>query len=378
MNQRINSLSEYHFKKIDDLKENLKASGKSYTDLSIGDPDLPLNENIRNELLYRIGLNAYNNYPPYDGITLLKDKIIDHYSKIYNVRLNRNQVLILIGSKEGLNNLIPAVCDFNDVVIAPDLGYPVYSKCSLLWGCQSYKMKLNEKNDYLPEIHNIPKNILEKSKLMFINYPNNPTGSIGNPVYIKEIIKLCKNNEIILCNDSAYMDIVSSDENSMSLLQYDKDLEFIEMGSFSKTFNMTGLRIGFAVGSESIINNLAKIKNNVDSGQYVPIQYAAVEALNIYEDYIKEIRGIYDERRNTAYEMLDENQLEYYKGKGTFYIWCKCPNEMKCNEYVEWLIKEKSVIVTPGICFGEDYDDYFRIALTKEKEEIRKALKSLK
>lgn len=378
MNQRINLLSEYHFKKIDDLKEKLKASGKKYVDLSIGDPDLQLNEKIKNELVYRINLNKYNNYPPYDGITALKDKIIEHYLKVYNVKLTRNQVLILIGSKEGLNNLIPAVCDFNDIVIAPDLGYPVYSKCALLWGCQSYKMRLDEKNHYLPEIHNIPKSILEKSKLMFINYPNNPTGSIGNPEYIKKIVEFCKENEIILCNDAAYMDIVSSDEKSRSLLEYDKELDFIEMGSFSKTFNMTGLRIGYAVGNEDIIAKLAKIKNNVDSGQYVPIQYAAVEALNIYEEYIKEIRGIYDNRRNVAYEMLEKNKMKYYRGKGAFYVWCQCPNKLNCNEYAEWLIEEKSLIVTPGICFGDEYDEYFRIALTKDEEEIKRALESLK
>lgn len=186
-NNRINSISEYHFKKIEDLKNNLLNAKKEIIDLSIGDPDLKVNKKITEELIMALNEEGFNKYPPYEGLKELKKHIIKYYDEIYQVTLELDEVVILIGSKEGISAVIPAVCDIGDTVINPILGYPVYDTCTSLWGCKSYNVQLTETNSYLPKVSDIPENILKQSKLFFINYPNNPTGATANKDFYTEI-----------------------------------------------------------------------------------------------------------------------------------------------------------------------------------------------
>lgn len=377
VNNRINNLDNYHFKKLDDLKSQLIMEGKEVIDLSIGDPDISVESRIINGLIRALYEESYNNYPPYDGLKMLKDEIIKYYKEVYSVNLDDEEVLILIGSKEGISNIIPAVCDIGDELVITSPAYPVYSVCSKLWGARPYTVPLSEKNEFLPDLRYIPDNILRKSKMFFINYPNNPTGAIANEDFYKEIIDICEQNDIVLCNDGAYNEIIETDTKPLSILKYDKNKFCVEFGTFSKTFSMTGFRIGYVVGNKKVISALLKIKSNVDSGVFKPIQCAAIEALHLNRNYVKEIRTIYCERRRTAEKILDKKNIRYYSGKGTFYIWCKVPEKYTTDEFCKKVLFNSNVLITPGYAFGNLGYDYFRIALTKTKEIISKALNKL-
>lgn len=212
INNRLSNVDEYHFKKIDDIKNEIVLSGKKIIDLSIGDPDLPVHSKITDALIEGLKGESYNNYPPYAGLIELKEAVIKYYNQVYSVSLNLDEVIILIGSKEGISNIIPAVCDIGDCVIVPEPAYPVYSICSKLWGCIPYTIPLKENNGYMPDLDVIPEQIVNKCKLFFINYPNNPTGAVASSEFYKHIIKFSYDNNIVLCNDSAYNEIIKVDK----------------------------------------------------------------------------------------------------------------------------------------------------------------------
>ena len=374
INNRLSSIQEYHFQKLDIIKKKLIAEGKSIVDMSIGDPDLQVNEKIIDGLIDGLKVKNFNKYPPYEGIKDLKLQIIKYYNETFSVKLDLDEVIVLIGTKEGINNIIPAVCNFGDYVIIPEPGYPVYETSSYLWGAVPYKIPLTENNDYLPKVSNIPRNVLSKSKLFVVNYPNNPTGAVANEEFYKDMIEFCAENNIILFNDGAYNEILKEKEKPLSLLTFDKNKQCVEFGSFSKTYNMTGFRIGYAVGNREVIASLLKVKSNVDSGQFIPIQLAACEALNLNRAYVDSIRRIYDERRLVVEEELKRSNIKFFKPQGTFYVWCRVPQNYTLNEFCEELIVKHEIIVTPGCAFGNICSDYFRISLTIEKDALEKAL----
>ena len=378
LNNRLSNIDEYHFKKIDDVKNEVFLTGKKIIDLSIGDPDLPVHSKITDRLIAGLKGERYNNYPPYDGLIELKKAVIKYYNEVYSVSLNLDEVIILIGSKEGISNIIPAVCDIGDCVIVPEPAYPVYSICSKLWGCIPYTVPLKQNNGYMPNLDEIPKEIVNKAKLIFMNYPNNPTGAVADSEFYKRIIKFSYDNNIVLCNDSAYNEIIKADKKPISLLQYDVKRQCVEFGTLSKTYNMTGYRIGYAVGNAKVINSLLKIKSNCDSGQFIPVQKAAIAALSLERDYVYDIRRIYDERREVAKSALSQKNISFFDAEGTFYLWCRTPKNYTTNEFCEELLINHGIVVTPGNVFGKLGYDYFRIALTKDKVIIEEALKSLK
>lgn len=378
INNRLNSIGEYHFKKIDEIKYKLESEGINVINLGIGDPDLPTDNRILDALIQGFNSKDFNKYPPYDGIRELKVGIINYYKKVYGVKLKEDEVVILIGSKEGISNLIPAVCDFKDYALIPDPAYPVYEICSKLWGVETYKFPLTKNSDYLPKLEFIPQNIVRSSKLIVINYPNNPTGAVANHVFYKEIIKFAEKNNIVLCNDGAYNEIIEENKEPLSLMQFDYKKRCIEFGSFSKTYNMTGFRLGYAVGNREIIKALIKIKSNVDSGQFIPIQLAGIEALKIKREYINGIRSIYDERRKIVENILNNKNISFFRTKGTFYLWCKVPRKYSTNEFCEELLRDNKIIVTPGSNFGSLGDGYFRISLTTDKKILAEAINKIK
>lgn len=377
INNRLSGIEEYHFKKIEDLKNKLIKEGKHILDLSIGDPDLPVNKAITDELLNSFNIDGFNKYPPYEGIKELKEKIIKYYDEHFNVKLEEDEVLILIGSKEGINNIIPAVCDIGDFIIVPNPCYQVYVTSPILWGVNTYKLPIRDINNYLPELNKIPENVSKKSKMFIINYPNNPTGAEANGVFFNEIIKFCEKRDIVLVNDSAYIEIVGENKKAISLLQFDKSKKSLEIGSFSKTFNMTGFRIGYVVGNSKVIKELLKVKSNVDSGQFLPIQYAAIKALEIIELEAHKNRKIYDVRREKTKSILKSKNIEYYNSNATFYIWCKIPKGYTTIEFYEKLIWNYGIVTTPGYSFGNLGNGYFRLSLTKDLKDIDKYLSKI-
>lgn len=375
INNRIVTIQDYHFKKIEDVKKEVLASGKNIYDFGIGDPDLPVNPNIVESLSKALKKEGFNKYPPYEGTEELKFKIVQYYQEVFNIKLNLDEVIVLIGSKEGIAHLFPAVCDICDHAIIPQPAYPVYETCCRLWGIIPYKMPLIHERDYLPRLELIPESIVKVSKLMLLNYPNNPTGAVLNKEFVQEVKSFCLKNNIVLCNDGAYNEIVKED-NSISILSGGLE-NCIEFGTFSKTFNMTGFRIGYAVGDKNVIRALLKVKSNMDSGQFMPIQQAAVEALDIGREYIEDNRRIYNERRVCLENILDEKHIDYFKGKGTFYVWCKIPKGYTTDEFCEELLLKYGIVVTPGYVFGKLGYGYFRVALTKSCEVIQEAFSKI-
>jgi len=378
INNRLSNVDEYHFKKIDDKKNEASLLGKNIIDLSIGDPDLEVHSNITDALIQGLNCPRYNNYPTYDGLIELKKAVIKYYYDVYSVSLNLDEVIILIGSKEGISNIIPAVCDVGDCVIVPEPAYPVYKICSKLWGCIPYTVPLTQSNGYIPNLDVIPEKIVNKCKLMFINYPNNPTGAVASSEFYKRVVKFSYDNNIVLCNDSAYNEIIQVNKQPISLMQYDVNRHCIEFGTLSKTYNMTGYRIGYAVGDAKVINALLKIKSNCDSGQFIPVQKAAIAALNLGRDYVQNSRKIYDERRFMCKSVLLQKNIDFFDSEATFYLWCKTPKNYTTNEFCEELLINYGIVVTPGSVFGKLGYDYFRIALTKDKLIIEEALMALK
>lgn len=377
-NKRINRIGEYHFKELNDIKARLENEGKSIIDLGIGDPDLPIDEEILKALVDGFKVKNFNNYPPYEGILELKKAVVSYYDEIYGVKLLMDEVAILVGSKEGINNLIPALCDFSEYAIIPDPAYPVYGVCAKLWGVYTYKMPLKKENGFLPKFQEIPKEILEKTKFIMLNYPNNPTGAIANDGFYKDIVKYAYSKDIVLCNDGAYNEIVRHGERQISLMQYDTKKKCIEFGSFSKTFNMAGFRLGFVVGNRDVINAIVKIKSNVDSGQFIPIQLAGVKALSLDRRIVSKYNQIYEERRKVCENILSYKGFEFYRGGGTFYMWCNVPKGTDSKNFCQKLLNETGVLVTPGDVFGEFGRDYFRISLTTSKEILKEGLDKIK
>lgn len=378
VNNRLASLSEYHFQRLDVVKKKLISEGKILTDLSIGDPDLLVDSRVIGGLIKGLGVKEFNKYPPYDGIEELKRSIIQYYDEVYSVKLSIDEVLILIGSKEGINNIIPAVCGIGDYAIVPQLGYPVYKTCCSLWGVNTYEFELHEANGYLPKLSEIPYEIADKSSMFIVNYPNNPTGATANGSFYREALEFCRKHDIIYVNDGAYNEIIKPKEKPLSVLQYDEKRQCIEFGTFSKTYNMTGFRIGYAVGNKNVIKALLKIKSNVDSGQFIPIQYSALEALKLSRSYVDLNREIYLNRKFETERVLQEHNIQFYKGEGTFYIWCKTPSNYTTEQFCEELLNNYGIVVTPGIAFGSSGSGNFRIALTMDMKDIVCALSKIK
>lgn len=374
INNRITNLGQYHFKILDEIKKKRKEDGKVVVDLSIGDPDLDVHPNILKALVDGFNIEGFNKYPPYDGTLELKKEVIRHYKDTFNIDITLDEVIILIGSKEGISNVIPAVCDIGDIVLVPEPGYPVYSIASNLWGCRPHTIPLKEKKRYLMELKEIPEHISNRAKLFFINYPNNPTGATGNEEFFREIIAYCREKNIILCNDAAYNEIIPLEEKPISILQFDEEKKSVEFGSFSKLYNMTGFRIGYAVGSSEVINALSKIKSNLDSGQFIPIQKAAYASLKLGEEYKNNIKRTYARRRSEVEKVLKEKNIKFFSTNATFYIWCRTPKDYTTYEFCSELINKHGIVVTPGSVFGDLGYDYFRISLTNDIEITKNAL----
>lgn len=350
---------------------------KNIINLAIGKPDLSSDERIVNEFKKYIDENTFNKCELLDGIYELKMEIIKYYKNNYDVTLTLDEVMILNGVSDGINNIIPAVCDIGNYIIIPKPSHPMYEGISRVLGVTPYKITLKEKNDYLPDIDYIPKEIIRKGKLFIINYPNNPTGAIANKNFYKSIINFCYEKDIILCNDGSYNEIVRPDHKSLSLLQFDSLKKCIELGSFSIPFNMSSFKISYAVGNKEVINVLKNIKNISNFGQCLPNQMAAIKALKLGKSHINNIRKVYDKRIAVAEKILSKLNIDYYKNKGSFYIWCKTPKNYTTDEFCDEAYTKAGVLFMPGHVFGNLCYDYFRISVTASQDEISRGLNNV-
>jgi LL-diaminopimelate aminotransferase len=376
---RVKDLPPYLFATIDKMKQDALKKGIDLIDLSIGDPDIPTPKHIVRRMRKAVENPAHHRYPSYVGMLSFRQAVADWYKIRFNVKLDPNtEVLSLIGSKEGIGHMPLAFINPGDVVLVPSPGYPVYPVATLFAGGTSHIMPLIEKNNYLPDLKAIPQSVLKKSKLMFINYPNNPTSACAGRSFYKEVIDFAAKHNIIVCHDAAYSEIYYDGKKPLSFLQIPGAKEVgIEFHSLSKTYNMTGWRIGFAVGNAAAIAGLGKIKSNLDSGIFQAVQEAGIEALNTDDAVLKKIRDTFQQRRDVLYSGLKKIGMKVQKPQATFYLWARVPKGFTSSEFVAHLLNNAGVLGTPGNGFGAPGEGYIRFALTASAKRIKEAVERI-
>jgi LL-diaminopimelate aminotransferase len=377
---RVEKIPPYLFARIDKKKAEARARGIDLIDFGIGDPDIPTPANIIERMKEAVADPKNHQYPSYEGMFEFRQAVADWYLTRFGVTLDpATEVVTLIGSKEGIAHMPWAYIENGDVALIPSPGYPVYKIQTLLAGGTPYIMPLLEENRYLPRFDLIPEDVLRRAKLLFINYPNNPTGAHADDAFYEEALELAKKYDILLCHDAAYSEIAYDGYNPRSALEFDKEKKHtVEFHSLSKTYCMTGWRIGFAVGNKEGIYNLGKLKTNIDSGVFQAIQYAGIEAMKGDQTSVKEMKRIFEKRRDLVVEGLLSAGIKVEKPRATFYIWATVPKGFTSADFCEKLIEETGIVVTPGSGFGDEGEGYFRISLTINEERIAEAIKRLK
>ncbi len=378
--QRIKILPPYLFAQIDQKKREKLQQGVDLIDLGVGDPDIPTPQPIVEAMKRAVEKPEHHRYPSYEGMLSFRKTVANWYKRRFGVDLDpHTEIVTLIGSKEGIAHFPLAFVNPGDVVLCPDPAYPVYKIGTIFAGGEPYILPLKEENGFLPDFKSVPKDILKRAKIIWVNYPNNPTSAVAEESFYKELIDWARENNIIVASDLAYSEIYFGNKRPMSILQIEGAKEVaIEFHSLSKTFNMTGWRLGMAVGNKDLIAGLGKVKTNVDSGQFQAIQEAGITALSLPEEEVQKIRDIYRERRNAMIKALEDVGLEVYKSDATFYLWVKVPKGYTSAEFVSLLLDKCGIVCTPGNGFGQYGEGYFRTSLTVPTERLLEAVERIK
>ncbi len=376
MADRLKRLPPYLFQEIDRLKAELMAKGVDVINLGVGDPDLPTPAHIVEELGKAAKDPANHQYPSYSGMNDFKVSVARWYRERFGVDLNPDtEVLTLIGSKEGIAHLPLAFINQGDLSLIPTPAYPVYDVANMFAGGESYFMPLTRENQFLPDLGNIPANVARRAKLFFINYPNNPTAATAEMDFFGKVVDFAREYGLIVCHDAAYTEIAFDGYRPMSFLEVPGAKEVgIEFHSLSKTYNMTGWRLGFAVGNARVLSGLGQIKSNIDSGAFNAVQWAGIKALEADQVCVAEMQKIYQARRDALIGGLRKIGLQPETPKATFYVWCPIPAKYKSRDFTTLLLREAGIVTTPGSGFGEPGEGYVRMALTVSKERIEEAV----
>ena len=377
---RVKSLPPYLFARIDQMKAEAVAKGVDVIDISIGDPDMPTPKHIVEAMKRAVEKPEHHRYPSYVGMPSYREAVASWYRRLYSVELDpEKEVISLIGSKEGIAHIPLAFIDKDDVVLCPTPAYPVYSVATMFADGKPYFMPLKEENGFFPDFSIIPEDVLNRAKIMFLNYPNNPTSATATEEFFKEAIRIAEKYNIIICHDAAYTEIFFDGKRPLSFMQIEGAKEVgVEFHSLSKTYNMTGWRIGYAVGNSDVIAGLGKIKTNIDSGVFQAIQEASIVALQSDDSVLEQIRNTYQQRRDALYEGLKSAGLRAFKPEATFYLWTKVPEGYSSEDFTIMLLEKAGILGTPGNGFGEPGEGYIRFALTVGVERIKEATERLK
>lgn len=373
---RIKTLPPYLFAAIDDMKKAAIARGADIINLGIGDPDLPTPAPIVERLRQEAGNPAHHQYPSYDGMLRFRQAVAGWYQRRFGVTLNpADEVLTLIGSKEGIGHVPLAFVNPGDVVLVPSPGYPVYPVATGFAGGTSYMMPLTKANHFLPDLEAIPADVVRKATLMFLNSPNNPTSVIAGKDFFARVVEFANKHQIIVCHDAAYSEIYYDGQKPASFLEVDgaKDVG-VEFHSLSKTFNMTGWRIGFAVGNKQVLAGLGKVKSNLDSGVFQAVQEAGIVGLRDGDDLAAGIRAVYQERRDALLPGLARLGLEVEPLHAAFYVWITVPKGFTSAAFTAHLLENAGIVSTPGNGFGEAGEGYIRLTLCATKARLLEAV----
>ncbi len=379
ISQRMNNLEPYLFVEINKKIAEKKALGEEVINFSIGDPDLPTPENVINKICQKAADPANHRYPETFGLPELRQAIADWYKKRFNVILDPDtEVLPLHGSKEGIAHI--ALCYINpgDIALVPDPSYPVYTGGTILAGGEVHYLPLLPDNNFLPDLSAIPDAVLKKAKVLWINYPNNPTGAVAEMDFFNRVVDFAKKNDILVCHDGPYSEVSFDDYKPVSFLQAEgaKDIG-VEFHSLSKSYNMTGWRVGMVVGNSEAVQALNTVKSNLDSGIPQAIQFAAIEALNNSQEAIVKHNTIYQRRRDLLIEVLNDIGLDAKPPRAGLYIWAKVPDGYTSVEFTNDLLDNLGIVVTPGTGYGAYGEGYVRLSLTIPDANLVKGLSRL-
>ena len=379
--ERLKSIPPYLFAEIDAIIRKKREQGFDVISLGIGDPDTQTPNPIIEELCKEARNKENHRYPSSYGLKALKVAAANFYKKRFDIEIDpESEVLTLWGSKEGIANIAYTFINPGDTVLVPDPSYPVYKIGTMFAGGSTYTMPLTEENKFLIDLENIDREVAIKAKLMHVNYPSNPTSAICDLDFFNKLVDFATEYKILICHDNAYGDIYAEQKyKPVSFLNAKGSKETgIEFYSLSKSFNMTGWRISFAVGNSAALASLGKYKSNVDSGVFNAVQYAAAAALDNYEEYIDYNNEIYNRRRQKVWRLLDKIGLRYYKSSNTIYIWTKVPEGYSSASFAKLLLDKTNIVVTPGSAYGKYGEGYFRISMTISDSRLEEALDRIK
>lgn len=378
---RLQKLPPYLFLELDRLKTAAIARGEDVINLGIGDPDQPTPQLIVDELSHAANRAENHQYPLGAGLLEFRKAVADYYERTRGVALDpATEITALIGSKEGIGHFPLAFVNPGDVVLIPEPGYPVYRSATVFAGGEPYVMPLLAENGFLTDLDAIPAGVYERTRLMILNYPNNPTAAFATREFFERVIVKARQYGFIVLHDAAYLDMTYQDEQAVSFLEMEGAKEVgLEMHSLSKTFNMTGWRVAFACGHPQLIKGLISLKSNLDSGVFTAIQRASIAALQNYEKLIAPTLELYKRRLAAVDEgMCELGWTDYRRPDGTFYVWLKTRGGRASMDMTRELIEKCAIMTTPGNGFGAAGEGYFRLALTTGEDRIREACRRMK
>ena len=381
LSDRLNNLPPYLFVEMDKAKRKAISEGKDIIDLGIGDPDEATPREIVESLYEASGDSMNQHYPLDQGTPDFRDRIKRWYEERFDVELDpEKDMLTLIGSKEGIAHMPLAFINSGDVSLIPDPCYPPYRGGTILAGGAVYDMPLLEENNFLPDLNSIKKEALKRARILYINYPNNPTAAVCEKGFFEDVVLFAKRHNLIVAHDAAYSEIAFDGYEPESFLKVDgaKDVG-VEFHSLSKTCNMTGWRVGFVCGNQKIVSAIAKIKSNIDSGVFTALQVAGITALDIAEKHLQRMNKVYQERRDVLIDGLNSIGWPTRKPKATFYVWTRIPKTHKSSiEFSKLVLDKAGIVITPGIGMGKSGEGYVRMALTVSKDRMQEAVDRLK
>jgi len=377
--QRVESLPPYLFVEISKKIAAKRAKGEDVVSFGIGDPDIPTPAHIIERLCQASQDPVNHRYPETEGLPELRQAIAAWYKNRFDVSLDPDkEVLPLIGAKEGVAHVALCFIDPGDIALVPDPGYPVYSIGTALVGGESYFLPLTDENDFLPDLSGIPGDVLRRARLLWLNYPNNPTGAVAGLDFFNEAVRFAKQHDLVVCHDAPYTEIAYDGYRPVSFMQAEGAMEVgVEFHSLSKSYNMTGWRIGMVVGNAEMVNALKTVKSNLDSGIPQAIQYAAIEALTGSQECIAEHNAVYQKRRDLIMETLNKIGVEARAPRGGLYVWARVPQGYTSVGFATELLEEVGVVVTPGIGYGPSGEGYIRLSLTIQDADLVKGLSLL-
>ncbi|WP_108808332.1 pyridoxal phosphate-dependent aminotransferase [Aquimarina spinulae] len=372
--KRLETVEEYYFsKKLREVRE-LVASGKPVLNMAIGSPDLDPPKEVVQAIQEAVLVDGAHKYQSYQGLPELREAIADFYSAKYQVSLNpKDEILPLMGSKEGIMHISLAYLNEGDEVLVPNPGYPTYSAVTNLVGAKPIFYDLIEDNGWEPDFHSLSKKDLSKVKIMWINYPNMPTGASGNVRLFKKMIDFAKKHSILLVKDNPYSFILNDSPTSILSIEGAREVA-LELNSLSKTFNMAGWRVGMVSGSSDKIEAILKVKSNMDSGMFQGIQRGAIAALRISNGWYDKMNAIYKERRTLIWELVDLLGCRYDKTAKGMFVWAKLPEGTDAVEFIDTILYENDIFIAPGDIFGSNGKGYIRFSLCVTKENIKEAI----